>query len=178
MVNIAYFGDDLINLAFWNDDDYVNATSLSQRYYERTGKKKPPANWLRLKEAKEYIDYVSIQTGIPTNKLYRTVQGGDLKDEQGTFLHPDLIIPFSTWLSPEFSYRVTKIVQERIVEESIAKTVDIVRLRELLKTLRNYLPRIEKMAEDIHATVHQQVAATRDSIKLIEEFLVSLPSNK
>lgn len=173
-MNIAYFGDDLISLAFWNDDDYVNATSLSQLYYERTKKKKLPASWLRLKEAKEYINYVSDQTGIPADKLYRTVQGGNLKDEQGTFLHPDLVIPFASWLSPEFSYRVTKIVQQRIFEESVS-SINPVRLRELLKALKNYLPRVEKMGEDIHTAVHQQISAVRDSIKLIEEFLGELP---
>lgn len=174
-MNIAYFGDDLISLAFWNGDDYVNATSLSRLYYEKTGKRKPPANWLRLSDAKEYIDYVANQTGIPASALYRKVQGGDLKDEQGTFLHPDLIIPFAAWLSPEFSYRVTKIVQQRIFEESVS-SINPVRLRELLKALKNYLPRVEKMSEDIHTTVHEQVSAVRDSIQLIEKFLGELPS--
>ena len=173
-MNIVYFGDDLINLAFWNDDDYVNAASLSRLYFEKTGKKKPPAYWLRSKEAEEYIDYVSTQVGIPSAQLIRVEVGGNLQDEQGTFMHPDLIIPFATWLSPEFSYRVTKIVQQRMVEEHFSVSYPI-RVRELLKTLKNYLPRIESMGEDIHTTIHHQVAATRDSIKIIEEFLKELP---
>jgi hypothetical protein len=170
-MNIEYFGDDLINLAFWNADDYVNVTSLSQCYFEKTGKKKLPNNWLRLDGTKEYINYVSSQTGIDVDSLVRIAKGGNLKDEQGTFLHPDLVIPFATWLSPEFSYRVTKIIQERIVSGAIPNYMDSVKLRELLKKLNNYLPTIEKMGQDIHSTVHQQISSVRDSIKLIEKVL-------
>jgi hypothetical protein len=124
-----------------------------------------------LSGTKEYIDYVSQQTGIASEDLVRVIRGGNLKDEQGTFFHPDLIIPFASWLSPEFSYRVTKIVQEKIVVDSTPDYTDSVKLRELLKKLRNYLPAVEQMSENIHTTVHQQVSAVRDSIKLIEEIL-------
>ena len=47
-----------------NQDGYINATALAKAYKQATGKRKDPSNWLRSKQAKEYIAYVASVTRI------------------------------------------------------------------------------------------------------------------
>jgi hypothetical protein len=75
-------------------DGYVNATQLSKAYFEATGKRRQPNDWLRLERTKETLAHLSTVTGIPVTALVRTVQGGNDLSQQGTYLHPRLSIRF------------------------------------------------------------------------------------
>jgi hypothetical protein len=171
-MRISYWLFDDLSLSFREDNNYVNATVLSKRYFDKTGKRRQPNDWLRLSRTKETISYVSTVTGIPVTALVQVVQGGNTVDEQGTFLHPDLIIPFASWLSVEFEYKVTKIIQYRIVEDSLSEHITSKkRLEKLLQILKAYFKSVESKGEIIHTQIHRQVGDTRSALQIIDSYL-------
>jgi hypothetical protein len=93
-------------------DGYVNATQLSKAYFEATGKRRQPNDWLRLERTKETLAHLSTVTGIPVTALVRTVQGGNNLSQQGTYLHPRLSIRFGIWLSDEFGFAVEQFISQ------------------------------------------------------------------
>ena len=96
-----------------NQDGYINATALAKAYKQATGKRKDPSNWLRSKQAKEYIAYVASVTQICVTLLVQIKQGGNLETiEQGTWIHPKLALAYASWLSPEFQYQVTEWIEQ------------------------------------------------------------------
>jgi len=168
-INYLFFDD--LSLSF-KEDSYVNATVLSKMYFDKTGKRRQPNDWLRLSRTKETINYVSAVTGIPVTALVQVVQGGDTVDKQGTFLHPDLIIPFASWLSVEFEYKVTKIIQHRVVEDSLSEHISSKkRLERLLQVLRSHFKGVESRGEIIHTQIHRQVGDTRSALQIIDSYL-------
>lgn len=99
---------------------YFNATVAGKVF----GKK--PNDWLRLKETIEYIDallrsrkcYVA---GIPIseqNQLVRIVQGGVNPQNQGTWLHQKLIVPYGRWLNPDFAVWCDEIIFDLMTGQS------------------------------------------------------------
>lgn len=92
-------------------DGYINATQLSKAYERKTGIIKRPNSWFETNRANLLIEVVSDHTGLEVSQLYVVVQGGTSL-QQGSWIHPDLAIPFASWLSPEFEYMVSKWVQE------------------------------------------------------------------
>ena len=80
---------------------YVNITPIAKHY------KKRPNDYLRLARTEEYIQALAgklSSTGFPVdvNSLVVTVEGG-FSDNNGTWLHPKLVIDFARWLNPEFA---------------------------------------------------------------------------
>ena len=163
-----------LSLSFNSENDYVNATAIAKRYYEKTGKRRDISSWLKLQRTKETIKYISNIKQIPQKDLYIIAQGGRVPDEQGTFLHPDLVIPFAAWLSVEFEYIVTQIMLERISGQSRRRVEE--ELRELINTLKTYFYEAEEFGESIHTTSHRQMERIRAGIKLTEERLNELQS--
>lgn len=90
------------------EDGYVNVTHLSKAYFESTGKRRQPNDWLRLERTKETLEHLSKTTGIPVANLYRTVEGRS----GGTYLHPRLSIRFGIWLSDEFGFAVEQFIAQ------------------------------------------------------------------
>lgn len=171
-MDMMYYGLEGLTVALQRENSYVNATALARRYYEQTNQRKDPNAWLRNKRTQETIVYVSQQTRIPPQKLVFIVQGGNEVDAQGTFLHPDLAIPFASWLSVEFEYKVTKIIQKYLVEQSVPEYRNAAnRLRELINVLEVYFQDMEGYGEIIHTNVHRQVGKARSAVDLIKQFL-------
>lgn len=73
---------------------YVNATEMAKSFGKRTH------DFMTLKSTSDIISSLSAVTGIPATGLCSVVQGGN---NQGTWMHEDLALEFSRWLSPEFS---------------------------------------------------------------------------
>ena len=91
---------NLISLSFENtpiiftDAGYLNATKAAAHY------NKKPENYLRSKRTKEYL--VALKSVTEENQLVIVNQGGK-PEEQGTWLHPKLVIDFARWLKAEFA---------------------------------------------------------------------------
>jgi len=75
-------------------DIYINATKIAKHF------KKKPETFLKTKSIKDYIVALKSATGIQDIVIIR--QGGKAQ-EQGTWIHKKLIIPFARWLSPDFA---------------------------------------------------------------------------
>jgi len=90
------------------EDGYINATQLLKAHEIATGEKKYLKDWLRTDRAKAYLDEVSRSGEISTLDLTKTKSGKG----GGTWIHPDLAVPFATWLSVSFELQVSRWVQE------------------------------------------------------------------
>jgi len=76
---------------------YLNATKTAKLFNTK------PDNWLRNKDAKEYIKALKNRfSNLRNEELVIKKQGGKA-DEQGTWIHKSLIILFARWLSPDFA---------------------------------------------------------------------------
>ena len=83
---------------------YVNATQM----LSSTNKKL--ADWNRLKTTQAFIHEMSTVMGIPITGLIITIQGGNEKDLQGTWIHPYLAINLAMWISPQFGLWASKVL--------------------------------------------------------------------
>ncbi len=167
-MNLVYRSFRGLTLVFDSTNGYVNATALAKRYYEQTGTRKNPADWLRLKRTKETISFIAKIHGLGEDDLFEVRQGG-VPDAQGTFLHPDLSIPFANWLSVEFEYCTTQITLRRMAEYSQSRTTEA--LKELVNILASYFKEAEQFGESIHTTSHRQMERIRSGLKVVETCL-------
>jgi len=83
-------------------DGYIDATAMCK------AASKPWNNYYRLKSTKDYIEALAGETGIPETQLVEVKKGKTGKYEQGTWVHPDVGVHLSRWLSPEFAAEVSK----------------------------------------------------------------------
>ena len=157
------------------ENNYVNATALAKAYFEDTGKRREPGDWLRLKRTKETLAYVSSVTGIPVTELIQVFHGGVIRPEtreQGTFIHPDLATPFASWLSVEFEYKVTKIVQQAVSQASsshLSNQLDD--LWRLVNVMYIYLQGAQGLNRTIHTGIHNQSSQINPALKEIEALI-------
>jgi len=84
------------------EDNYINATQLCQ-----AGNKKFN-DWFRLDTTKELINVLEADAGIPASGLIDIIKGGNYKNNQGSWIHPDLACPLAQWISPLFAFQVSK----------------------------------------------------------------------
>jgi len=89
-------------------DGYVNATELIKAHNAKTGENRKIAKWLETDRAKAYIEAVAKRCEkLPFDLIEtRSGKGG------GSWIHPDLAVPFATWLSVEFELQVSDWVKE------------------------------------------------------------------
>jgi KilA-N domain len=111
MANIILHQIQGIAVGLDKKDGYLNVTKLCIAYNLQKNATKKPGNWLRTQRAKDYISYLATVSQKRETELVIVKQGGS-PDEQGTWIHPDLAIPFGTWLSVEFEYAVSRWIQE------------------------------------------------------------------
>lgn len=89
-------------------DGYVNATQLLQAHKAKTGEGKKMRDWLNTDRSKAYLEAVSERWEIPPFDLVQTKSGKG----GGSWIHPDLAVPFATWLSIDFELQVSDWIQE------------------------------------------------------------------
>jgi KilA-N domain len=156
-------------LVFDTKSGYINATALARRYYERSGIRRNPGAWLIQKRTRETLSFVAKMHNLNESDLVEIRQGG-VPDAQGTFLHPDLGIPFSNWLSVEFEYCTTQIILRRMVDsDSTTKA-----LKELVGVLVSYFKESESHGASIHTSSHQQMEKIRAGMKIAEDCLENI----
>lgn len=89
-----------INIPF-TENAYVNITPIAKRFNRKT------ADYLKLAKTQEYIKALVQKLSVEGNPvteetLIFIVQSG-IPQNQGTWLHPKLVIDFARWLNPEFA---------------------------------------------------------------------------
>ena len=92
------FNYEGINITFNTNDGvvYVNATEMAKPF----GDSKRPKNWFSNQSTTQFLDALSKGRNLPLESLVKIIRGGN---EPGTWLHEDVAIEFSRWLSPAFS---------------------------------------------------------------------------
>ena len=73
-----------------------------------------PADWLRQKSTKEYVEAVASETQIPISQLVITKKGND-GTEQGTWMHKDVALEFARWLAPVFGLWCNRRIEELLL---------------------------------------------------------------
>jgi ABC-type Zn2+ transport system substrate-binding protein/surface adhesin len=89
---------------------YINATKLC------TEGGKEFRQWKRLKTSIELINLIEFEGSGNSHPPLKEVNNGDLITS-GTYLHQDLIPHICMWISPEFALKVSKIVNQYLINE-------------------------------------------------------------
>lgn len=114
----------------------VSATEMAKPF------KKLPADWLRLKQTKEYITALS-GMGIHIASDLVVVKNGD---EGGTIMHEDVAMEFARWLSPHFAIWCNNKIKELLKtgvatvsddDEILARAIEVLQKRVQQKTIEN-----------------------------------------
>lgn len=91
---IFNYNGNNITFQIGKGDVMVNATEMAKSFSKR------PADFLQNQQTKNFIKEYSVTRNTVTADLVKVVQGGN---SQGTWMHEDLALEFSRWLSPAFS---------------------------------------------------------------------------
>ena len=79
------------------EDNYINASQLCQAGNKQFN------DWFRLTTTKQLINDAESETGIPVSQLV------DIKkNNQDSWIHPDLAIQLAQWISPKVALQVSK----------------------------------------------------------------------
>lgn len=112
MSNLKKFEYDGIPISFEFSDGnkMINATEMAKPFG------KPVANFLRLKETKDYVELLEERysdVNIAPREVLRVIKGGDASEIlQGTWMDEKLALKFAAWLSPRFELWVYDRIQE------------------------------------------------------------------
>jgi hypothetical protein len=119
-LNIISRKFDDIEVIFTNTDSlYINATQIAKHF------NKLPADWLKTKETKLYIQaLISRYDNIHNSDLVVVRKGGNDKNIQGTWIHKKLIISFARWLSPDFAVWCDETIEE-ILSQRFSQQVSL-----------------------------------------------------
>jgi KilA-N domain len=108
---------------------FVNATSMCKA----NGKK--INDYTRLKTTNAYIEALSRSTGIVADLLVINNESKGTNDERGTWVHVDIAIHLSMWLSPDFAVWATQVLKRVINGEYSALTKEAQEAEDKLKEL-------------------------------------------
>jgi hypothetical protein len=86
-------------------DGYVNATAMCSAVGKLYG------DYDRLKNTQAFLNELSTDMGIPISELVVVIRGG-VRNQQGTWVHPDVAINLGQWCSPRFAVAVSRWVRE------------------------------------------------------------------
>lgn len=102
------YGD--IKVIIMKSNGYINATNLCKLSNKRFD------NWLQNKNSQELINELS-SPGIPGDETLITITGGAKECTRGTYVNPLLIPHISSWASPKFAIKISKIINEYFINE-------------------------------------------------------------
>ena len=121
------------------EDNYINATQLCQ-----AGGKKFN-HWYSLDTTKELINTLELEiknetvpdAGITASATYSLIEinkGGNDKNNQITWIHPDLAVQLAQWISPKFALQVSKWIRTLFTNGTVS--VDIKLLEDKEKEIK------------------------------------------
>lgn len=95
------------------DDGYVMATKLCQASNARLDK------WMNSPETRQVVEFLIEKLQMTQKELIQVKRGGNNKNSQGTWVHPDLGIHLANWCSPIFSIQVSRWIRELIITGNV-----------------------------------------------------------
>ena len=138
---------------FFNKKDnflYLNATQIAKKY------NKKPADWLKTKEIKEYLEAICRKDNIPNGDLVVIRRGGNDKNAQGTWIHKKLIILFARWLSADFAVWCDTQIETLLTAPKISSTQKDRQIEDLRLHLRNKDREIIELKRAINRLTYNQ----------------------
>lgn len=123
------------------NDGYINVSQLC-----KTGGKEFK-HWYYLDSTKQLITQLEIDTDLPEQTLIDINKGGNNKNDQHTWIHPDLAIQLAQWISPKIALQISRWIRtlftngklelaNKIIEQ---KDIEIKTYKEKNKLLENLL---------------------------------------
>lgn len=98
-----------LKIVFTNNGE-INGTQTSKLF------NKDIREFMRSKAYKEYVKALSVHLNCDVGNLHITYKGNSAK-EQGTFLHPRLLVFFARWLSPKFAVWCDELILNQLKSE-------------------------------------------------------------
>lgn len=95
-------------------DNYINATQMCK------AGGKLFAEWTRLKNTQVIFSELSADMNIPISGLVDMKKGGNDKNCQGSWIHPDLAVQLAQWISPSFAIQVSRWIRELFFRGSVS----------------------------------------------------------
>lgn len=123
MVSFPFHKELITFLSGETGPTMVNATEMAKAFGKR------PVDWLRTKQAKEYIKVFCEVKKCTSQDIVIVKKGTRV---QGTWLHSDLAIEFARWLSPEFSIWCNDIIKALMQRIDLGNGV-ILRMQQLAR---------------------------------------------
>lgn len=95
------------------EDGYIMATKLCQASMKQL------VHWRNSPETRQIIEFLRQKLHMDEKELIQVKRGGNNKNNQGTWVHPDLGINLAHYCSPVFSIQVSRWVRELIITGSV-----------------------------------------------------------
>lgn len=92
----------------FDEQGWFNATEAAKRFGRRVD------HWLKTEDTKEYVAALVEMTNTPEKGYLKTRRGNN----GGTWLHPDLAVPFARWLDKRFGVWCDQRIKEIIRTQS------------------------------------------------------------
>ena len=121
-LQIFNYQNEAISFKSENGTTYVNATEMAKSF------NKVSKDWMRLKQAQEFISSLSSVRQISPSQLVIVQKGNSSDFQQGTWMHEDVAIEFSRWLSPSFAIWCNDRIKELMKHGMTATTETAERL--------------------------------------------------
>jgi hypothetical protein len=141
-----------------NKNGYVNATKLCNM----GGKKL--MHWNENKTSDNLLYTLSKITNIPKDELTIIVHGDNKSIVRGTYVHPKLICPIAQWISSEFTFKVSDIVDEYFIKEAIEEKNKLLKKKDdKIDTLNK---KIDMILKDTSKIKQQNKELKKQNIRL------------
>lgn len=141
---IFNYNGNNITFQIGNGDVMVNATEMAKNFGKR------PADFLQNQQTQNYIQEYTVTRKTVTADLVKVIQGGN---NQGTWMHEDLALEFSRWLSPSFSIwcndRIKELLKHGLtatsntIEDLLNNPDTLIKTLEVLKSERAEKERLQ-----------------------------------
>ena len=138
------------NITFRNESGLLmaNATEMAKPFGKTT------KDWLRTSQAQELINSLSIKRRISLTDLVIVNQGGT---NQGTWMHEDVALLFSQWLSPDFYLWCNDRIKELLTTGVATASNDDALIAQAMQVLQRRLDASRQRTQILEGTIeHQQ----------------------
>ena len=162
--NVVVFDYQGSNIPFelTGNDVMINATEMAKPF----GPNKRPYQWLRSKDAREYINALLTARNLRSEDLVITYEGGSnyVEVRGGTWMHRLVAIRYAQWLNPYFAVWVDMKIDEIINQGYAFRDAEIQKLTEENNKLQGQL-QIQEPKVNYYNNILQQnrnLYTTRD----------------
>jgi hypothetical protein len=125
--NYAYYYDKFIKIIFCKKTKYINCTQIliDLKYSKTEIKSKGITAWRRIKSAKEIFTRLAADNNMKEENCKFHISNHKYKIVKGSYLHPNLVSHYLSWVSPEIGLYVSKIISRYISKEQIEHSEEI-----------------------------------------------------